>query len=99
MNDYNFEPLKFSDKNGNDLQLGDLVESVKGKYKGLQCYFVFCIPQHRFGFLYFESYDKYKKWNKEGQFDNNILPKEFIIDVPNVDFYYTPRTKQEIIKL
>jgi len=99
MIDYNFEPLKFQDNNGINIKLGDLVEVIKGKNKGLQCYFVFCIPQHRFGFLYWESYEKYENYNKKGEYCYNKIPKEFIIDFPHLDFYYTPKSKQEIIKI
>lgn len=94
-----FNPLHFTDQNEKLIRLGDIVTATKGKNKGGKFIFVFCIPQHRFGFLYFRSHQEFKKNNDEGLFDENRIPEPFVIDYPHVDFYYTPRTRQEISKI
>jgi hypothetical protein len=76
-----------------------LVEVIKGKHKGLQAYFVFCIPQHRYGFLYWESYERIEKHIADGSIPTYKIPQPFIVDYPNVDFYWTPKSKTEIIKI
>ena len=78
-----FNPLEFTDQNGTQIELGDIVECTKGRYKGVHFQFVFCIPQHRFGFIWYN--DKVGKW------DN-------ILDRPDLKFYYTPRSVKEIVK-
>ena len=52
-------PLHFTDQNNNTLTLGDVVKVTKGKHKGNADYvFVFCIPQHRFGFIHKMIFDE-----------------------------------------
>jgi hypothetical protein len=34
-----------------------------------------------------------------GNYDTNKMPEPFVIDVPSVDFYYTPKSQKEIVKL
>ena len=91
---YEFNPLHFTDCDGNQLNLGDDVTFTKGKLKGMDAIFVFCIPQHRYGFLYWETYEHYSK----GEFDHDIQPTPFVLDVPNLDAYYTPKSKMEVRK-
>lgn len=73
----------FVDQNGTKIELGDVVECTKGRYKGEKFQFVFCIPQHRFGFIWCG--------NGERKWDN-------ILDHPDLKFYYTPRSVKEIVK-
>jgi hypothetical protein len=94
-----FNPLHFEDQKGTQLQLGDLVTTTKGTHKGGSFVFVFCIPQHRFGFIYKRIYDNIVEGNAAGDFNCNIVPEPFVIDRPNLDFYYTPKSKKEIVKL
>ena len=75
----NFNPLHFTDKNGNILQLGDKVKAT-GKFKNYELTFVFCIPQHRFGFI--ANYEQF-------HLPERII-QPFVIDTPNLHFYYTP---------
>ena len=93
-------PLRFSDQNDYPLFLGDTVTVTKGKNKGNATYvFVFCIPQHRFGFLHKMIFDKIVENNNMGLYDKNIMPEPFVIDIPNLDFYWTPKSKTEILKM
>lgn len=85
-----FDPLLFTDKNGNRLQLGDKVKST-GKFKNYELVFVFCIPQHRYGFL--ADYEHYL----ENMPERIIQP--FVIDTPNLHFYYTPSNVKLISKI
>jgi hypothetical protein len=75
----NFNPLHFTDKNGNILQLGDKVKAT-GKFKNYELTFVFCIPQHRFGFI--ANYEQFHLHER--------IIQPFVIDTPNLHFYYTP---------
>ena len=99
MENYIFNPFHFVDKNETLLQLGDLVEVTKGSRKGGQYYFVFCIPQHRYGFFYWESYERIEKHIADGLISVDKMTQPFIVDVPNVDFYWTPKSKTEIVKI
>lgn len=86
-----FNTLHFTDKNGNQLQLGDKVKVSSGKFKGYELTFVFCIPQHRYGFQ--ARYD---------EFVENLPEKvvePFVIDYPNLHFYYTPSNVKIISKI
>jgi hypothetical protein len=95
-----FNPLHFTDQNGTQLQLGDTVTATKGKNKGGTYVFVFCIPQHRFGFYHARQFNFLKITNAvPGNYDTNKMPEPFVIDVPSVDFYYTPKSQKEIVKL
>ena len=93
-----FNPLHFTDCDGTTISLGDNIISIKGKNRGLETIFVFCIPQHRFGFLYWESYEKIKNGKENGAYDHDIMPEAYILDIPNLDFYYTPKSRMEIRK-
>lgn len=90
-------PLHFEDKKGTSLSLGDAVTCTKGRYKGCTLTFVFCITQHRFGFI--NSFEEIVKHNKNGEYGHDILPEPFCIDIPSLDFYYTPKNKLDIIKI
>ena len=90
----NFNPLHFTDCDSNTLTLGDDVTAIKGKCKGMDMIFVFCIPQHRYGFLYWKRYEHYSN----NKFDHEIQPLPFVLDVPHIDMYYTPKSKMEIRK-
>ena len=96
----NFDPLLFTDQNNEPIQLGDVVYVTKGKYKGNTLWiFLFCIPQHRFGFLSKQFYDETVSNNEEGLYgDLNRVPKPFMVDCPSLDFYWTPKSKMEIVK-
>lgn len=96
----NFDPFLFTDQNNEPIQLGDVVYVTKGKYKGNTLWiFLFCIPQHRFGFLSKRFYDEMVSNNEEGLYgDLNRVPKPFMVDCPSLDFYWTPKSKMEIVK-
>ena len=53
-----FKPLHFTDEHNTSIKLGDIVTVTKGSNKGATCIFVFCIPQHRFGFMFLRYYEK-----------------------------------------
>jgi hypothetical protein len=88
-------PLQFSDKNNTPLSLGDKVIGTKGKHNGLIYTFVFCIPQHRFGFT--NRYEEIVKHN--GSYGFYMLPEPFVVNIPSLDFYYTPKNKEEMESL
>ena len=92
-------PLHFTDQNNNTLTLGDVVKVTKGKYKGNADYvFVFCIPQHRFGFIHKMIFDDKVANNNLGLYNSNIIPEPFVLDIPSLSFYWTPKSKMEIVK-
>jgi len=93
-----FNPLHFTDQNNTEFKLGDIVKATKGKNKGATCIFVFCIPQHRFGFMYLKFYEKMMENNNQNLYDFNMFPEEFVTMDSNLQFYYTPKSKQEIVK-
>ena len=84
-----FNPLHFTDKNGNQLQLGDKVKVSSGRFKGYELTFVFCIPQHRYGF--------------QARYDEFVISERvvepFVLDYPNLHFYYTPSNVKIISKI
>jgi hypothetical protein len=91
-----FNPLHFTDQNNEQIQLGDLVKVTKGPNKGKTCIFVFCIPQHRFGFMYLRYYLQLVENNKNKLYDFNMFPEDFVTMDSNLQFYYTPKNKQTI---
>ena len=91
-----FNPLNFTDQNNNEIKLGDIVTVTKGSNKGATCVFVFCIPQHRFGFMYSRYYDKLVENNKNNGYSFNMFPEEFVTMDSNLQFYYTPKNRQTI---
>lgn len=94
-----FNPLLFTDQNNYSITLGDTVNVTKGKNKGNATYvFVFCIPQHRFGFLHKRLFDQMMENNSLGLYETNKFPEPFVIDTSNLDFYWTPKSKMEIVK-
>ena len=96
-----FNPLHFTDQNGTPLALGDTVKVTKGKNKGNSTWiFVFCIPQHRFGFMINRFYHEFETNDKDGLYgEEKRVPEPFIVDYPNLDFYWTPKSKMEIAKI
>jgi hypothetical protein len=94
-----FNPLHFTDQAGTEIQLGDKVTATKGKNKGATCIFLFCIPQHRFGFMYLKFYEKMMENNNQNLYGYNMFPEEFVTVDSNLQFYYTPKSQKEIIKL
>ena len=91
--------LEFTDGKDDKLQLGDRVNVIKGKHKGTATYvFMFCIPQHRFGFLHERIFNQMVTNNEQELYDSNVFPEPFVIDTPNLDFYWTPRSKNEIVR-
>ena len=91
-----FNSLYFTDKDDKQLQLGDLVEVTKGTRKGAICIFVFCIPQHRFGFMYLKYYQKLVENNKNNGYGFNMFPEDFVTMDSNLQFYYTPTNRLTI---
>jgi hypothetical protein len=88
-----FNPLHFTDQNNEQIQLGDLVKVTKGPNKGAICIFVFCIPQHRFGFLYLKFYERLVENNNNKGYDFNMFPEDFVTMESNLQFYYTPKNR------
>ena len=84
-----FDPLHFTDKNGEQIQLGDLVVTKNNDI----LVFVFCIPQHRFGFMFKDWYDTQQEWHGIDK-----IPEPFVVDFPNLLFYWTPKNKKHIEK-
>jgi hypothetical protein len=94
-----FNPLHFTDQNGCPLTLGDTVRVTKGKNKSnIKWTFVFCIPQHRFGFIPEGYYESRVKANENNGYGWNRVPEAFVLDFPSLDFYWTPKSKMEIVK-
>ena len=92
-----FNPLHFTDKNGNQLQLGDFVKATKGRFKGYTLIFTFCVPQHRFGFIIDTAYNDIVE-NKD-KFGRKVLVEDYALDIPNLQFYYTPSNVSIISKI
>jgi hypothetical protein len=93
--------LNFVDRNNAQIQLGDIVKAVKGKNKSEHEYiFVFCIPQHRFGFVYKRFYDRLMENSKQGGYPFEMFPEPFVTVYQDLTFYYTPNNVKniEIIK-
>lgn len=88
--------LNFTDKDSTPIKLGDIVDVTKGKHKGAEMIFLFCIPQHRFGFCYKRRYDNMMETNAENGFGFNMFPEEFITMDADLSMYYTPARKSEI---
>jgi hypothetical protein len=89
--------LNFVDKDNNKIRLGDIVKAVKGKHKSESEYiFVFCIPQHRFGFVYKKFYDKLLENNEQGGYPFEMFPEPFVTMNPDLQFYYTPSNIKNI---
>ena len=87
------DALYFTDQQDTQIRLGDIVTVTKGPYKNasVEWVFVFCIPQHRFGFLRKQLADKLAR--------QNMFPEPYVTTYPNLNIYWTPRSKTEIIKL
>lgn len=97
-----FNPLHFTDNNGNQIQLGDVVNATRKRGSGKEVIphvFVFCIPQHRFGFIRKEEYDWMVEVEAQNGFDRTVLVEPFVLDWTNLDFYYTPISKKTIVVL
>lgn len=92
--------MRFIDQNGDTLNLGDIVNVTKGRFAGdAKWIFVFCIPQHRFGFVTKDSYDRRKKANDNGEYAPiNVVPEPFVLDYPHLNFYWTPKSSTTILK-
>ena len=73
---------------GTPIKLGDIVDVTKGKHKGAEMIFLFCIPQHRFGFCYKRRYDNMMETNAENGFGFNMFPEEFITMDADLSMYY-----------
>ena len=91
-----FDPLYFTDKNNQTIQLGDIVKAKIWRGEEREYVFVFSIPQHRFGCLEKERYDHFVE-NKDN-FDRIVLLEPYVLDWPDLDLYYTPRSSKKIIK-
>lgn len=91
-----FNPIYFTDKDDKQIQLGDLVQITKGPYKGHVCIFVFCIPQHRFGFMFKQYYDKLVENNKNNGYGFDMFPEDFVTMDSNLQLYYTPKNRLTI---
>ena len=85
----NFDPLDFFTSDNHKLSLGDLVSIDNKKIhpvnRGKEFIFVFCVSQHRFGFILKEYYDQLIVDDIER------VPKPFVVTIPNLDFYWTPK--------
>lgn len=79
----------FIDKTGDILHLGDLVEK-----DGIEYIFLFCVPQWRYGFLSTNHYGNLIKNNLKTE--KNLFLEKYHIDIPNLDFYYTPLNQKKI---
>lgn len=91
--------LNFVDQNNNKIQLGDIVEVNKGKmskFKENKFIFLFCIPQHRFGFVFKSYYDKVMENNQNGGYDFEMFPEPFVTNMIDMQFYYTPKNLKTI---
>jgi hypothetical protein len=88
------DTIEFVDQNGNTIKLGDRVMATKGAHAGGTFEFIFCIPQHRFGFINI----KYLQFlnAKNTAYARSIFPAPGFIDQSKLDFYYTPRSIKEI---
>lgn len=96
-----FNPLHFTDKNGNHIQLGDTVNATRKRGSGKEVIphvFVFCIPQHRFGFIRKEEYDWMVETQAADDFGRTVILEPYILDWSNLDFYYTPISRKTIVK-
>jgi hypothetical protein len=94
-----FNPLHFTDQNNNQIELGDIVKVTKGSHKNALCVFVFCIPQHRYGFMYLRYFNKLVENNKNNLYDFNMFPEDFVTMDSNLQFYYTPKNVQTITSI
>ena len=94
-----FNPLHFTDQNDSQIQLGDILTATKGSHKGAEFIFVFCIPQHRYGFMYLRYYNNLVENNKNNGYGFNMFPEEFVTMDSNLQFYYTPKNRQTIAKI
>lgn len=88
--------LNFTDKNGAPIKLGDIVEVTKGKHKNAEMIFLFCVPQHRFGFAYKKRYDNMVETNTVNGFGFNMFPEEFVTMDADLSMYYTPARRLEV---
>jgi hypothetical protein len=87
------DALYFTDQQDTQIQLGDIVTVTKGPYRSdkTEWVFVFCIPQHRFGFL--------RKQLADLLTTDNHFPEPYVTTYPHLTIYWTPKSKKEIIKL
>ena len=86
--------LHFTDMDGTEIQLGDVVSVEKSKIRrNLQrgFVFVFCIPQHRYGFMATDKYEWRRAANESGGFGFNREHAPYVLDWPDLDFYWKPR--------
>ena len=92
--------LTFTDQNGTQIPLGNIVKATKGKNRGGTYVFVFCIPQHRFGFIYEDTYEEIVSNNEKGLYGEiNMVPEPFVLNTPDLHFYWTPNSKKQIIMI
>jgi hypothetical protein len=94
--------LHFTDMDANTIQLGDVVSVEKSKTRSLrqrQFVFVFCIPQHRYGFMDVEDYEWRRAANELGDFGFNREPERYVLDWPDLDFYWTPKNAKTFRRL
>lgn len=81
-------PYQFFDKNQKEIKLGDIIEFTVGKYSGDEMIFLFCIPQHRFGFMFVRHVSM-----------DDLREQGYMTKTANLKIYYTPASSQTFVKV